>query len=157
MDCKQLRLDELYNLLKQDLNATSFSTFIPSKKHLTAANIISVLFELNPHLKMYSFQKWHEWEIGSVNISPEMFINEALQYSTDYNQELYILFDDCFKNDAVYLTSLKSLIRFDECLNLKQQYSTLFEPFDHIFYFHEAKRLVVVYHEGKCVDECLIS
>lgn len=45
-----------------------------------------------------------------------------------------------------------NLIEFHKKLSVRKPFTTLFQPFDHVFYFPTLKRLVVVHHDGQFVD-----
>lgn len=146
---------KLFNF-KADLNQhiKAFSDGSLLINDLVPNQILEVLEERHFEYTIKNLPFWEGWEYGKEEVTDAFFISQVLGDLANSNKEVIVLFDDCFKTGEVYKVVAKELALLKENLNFEE---TLFEPFDHIFYFKSENTLILVHHEGKVITVDLAS
>jgi len=153
MNYNKVSLVEFYSELKLLFNNSKFNYTISSEKFLSSGNLISIIKECYPDVLINDLDYWLEWEEGNIEVSPQQFMESIFPIISDINDTpVILLFDDCFTCGFVFSLKLSYLFGFYESFLFAEPFCTLFQPFDHIFYFPAERRLLVVHHEGKFVD-----
>lgn len=152
MEIEKIKLSAFKDNLNQHIEAFSHGSSLIHD--LLPNQILGVLDERKFVYKVKDLSFWKNWEYGKMEISDEFFISEVLGDLANSDKEVILLFDDCFKTGEVYKIIAKELIALKASLGFDE---TLFEPFDHIFYFKNKNILILVHHEGKVITADLAS
>lgn len=110
--------------------------------------ILEVLAERGFKYTIKELPFWKDWEYGKTELEDARFINEVLGALAGSDQDVILLCDDCFKTGVVYKLPVPDLFSLRDQAEFGD---TLFEPFDHLFYFPQSHILVMVHHEGRVI------
>ncbi len=112
---------------------------------LTPSGILDALQKAGISYNLILLHFWERWEYGAEVVDEAAFLNATLGSLSNSEEEVILLFDDCFKTKEAYRLPANELITFAAGLPAD---STLFQPLDHIFYFPSSAVLILVHHEG---------